>query len=64
MFEKGEISKGQTISPVRASVNWILRGKSFFTMATKVKPTTVKIRKKLYSMLDSFLYKVHFSKKL
>ena len=27
MFEKGEISKGQTISPVRASVNWILWGK-------------------------------------
>ena len=27
MFEKGEISKGQTISPIRASVNWILWGK-------------------------------------
>ena len=26
MFEKGEISKEQTISPIRASVNWILRG--------------------------------------
>ena len=24
MFEKGEISKEQTIFPVRASVNWIL----------------------------------------
>ena len=25
MFEKGEISKGQTISPKRANANWILR---------------------------------------
>ena len=38
--------------------------KSFFTMATKVKPTTVKIRKNHIRMLDSFLYKVHFSKTL
>ena len=65
MFEKGEISKGQTISPIRATVNWILRGKkSFFIMATQVKPTTVKIRKNYIRILDSFLYKVHFSKKL
>ena len=27
MFEKGEISKGQTMSPIIANVNWILRGK-------------------------------------
>ena len=33
-------------------------------MATKVKPTTVKIRNNYIRMLDSFLYKVHFSKKI
>ena len=33
-------------------------------MATKFKPTTVKIRKNYTRMLDSFLYKVHFSKKI
>ena len=38
--------------------------KSFFTMATNVKPTAVKIRKNYNRMLDSFLYKVHFSKKI
>ena len=43
---------------------YFLLKKSFLTMATKVKPTTVKIRKNYIRMLDSFLYKVHFSKKL
>ena len=32
-------------------------------MATKVKPTTVKIRKNYIRLLDSFLYKVHLKKK-
>ena len=30
MFEKGEISKGQTISPIRASVNWIFAEQHIF----------------------------------
>ena len=38
--------------------------KAFFTMATKVKPTTVKIFLKNIHMRNSFLYKVHSSKKL
>ena len=58
MFEKGEISKGKTISPIRANV------KSFFTMAKNVKLTTVKIWKKYIRMRNSFLYKVHVTKKL
>ena len=37
--------------------------KSFFTMATKDKPTIVKIWKKYIRLRYSFLYEVHFQKK-